>query len=92
MNYESLARRIQSLKAMLESLRPKQSPPALVVEFVAEINKNAPEGTTNPWNDGPRPDRMVMVPVGCRDQLPTNTLTHEEWLRFKPAKGDGKAN
>ena len=91
MNLANLEKRVQSLKARLDKLRPKQAAPPLVIEFCREVNKNAPFGTrarADRDGDDERPSCFAMIPPGCTEPVPDGVLTFDQWSRFK--KGDSK--
>jgi len=44
MNLAAIEKRVQSLKARLDKLRPQQAPPPLVIEFCRQLNRNQSTG------------------------------------------------
>jgi hypothetical protein len=67
-NLSALEKRVESLKAKLEELRPKEPPPLLVIEFCTELNPLAPEGTKACDHDDGWPKRLVLKPPGYRSE------------------------
>jgi hypothetical protein len=89
MNLAAIEKRVQSLKARLDKLRPQQAPPPLVIEFCRQLNRNAPEGTrARDDGDDDRPSCFAMIPPGCTEPAPDGVLTFDQWSRVK--KGDSK--
>jgi hypothetical protein len=81
MNSAAMEKRIQSLRAKVEELKPKEPPPMLIIRFCDEVNPNAPPGTTatDDLEDDGLPDEFVMVPPGNHEPLPEGLLTYEQW-------------
>lgn len=71
MNHSVLEKRIQSLKAKLDAMQPKQPPPLLVIAFDSRVHDLAPEGTRACDDDvDDLPNTFAMIPLGYRGPLP----------------------
>jgi hypothetical protein len=88
MNLGKLEKLADDLKARIEALQPKESPPPLVFRYCDDVNPNAPSGTTaDPDGDDENArDTLIMLPPGYRGPLKEGLYSHAEYLAMLEGK------
>lgn len=76
-NLGRLQKRVDVLAKKFQKRRHGPPGPALVIELVDAVNKNAPSGTTASDDDDGGAAKFAMVPPG--GTAPEGVMTFEQW-------------